>query len=120
MTMIRRILVAVALLLTLDTAGAVRVLEQVERAVELTLADLNLPSADGSTISFSECARCGISTHRLSDSTVYQANRQTLALADFLRVVAEIRERDRGRDSAVAAVFLDIATGRVTRIEIRQ
>jgi hypothetical protein len=118
--MTRKILLTLALLLTLDTAHAVRVLEQVERAVELTLGDLTLPAGDGGTISFSECATCGISTHRTTSETVYQANRQILPLGEFLRVVAEIRERSTGNSNTVAAVFLDIATGRVTRVEIHE
>jgi hypothetical protein len=118
--MTHKIVIAIALLLAVDTASALRVLELVERAVELTLADLTLPSAGGTTISFSECARCGVSTHRLTDATVYQANGQTLALVDFLRVADEIGDRQRGAERASAAVFLDIATGRVTRIELRE
>jgi hypothetical protein len=118
--MTRKILIAVALLATLDTANAVRVLELVERAVELSLADLTLPAPGGSTVSFAECPRCSISTHRLTDETTYVANGQTLPLVDFLRVAAEIRERPSGAESAAAAVFLDIATGRVTRIQLRE
>lgn len=118
--MTRQILTAMALLLTLGTANAVRVLEQVERAVELTLADLSLPAAGSSTISFAECPRCSISTHRLTDETTYSANGQALSLVEFLRVAAEIGERPSGSERAAAAVFLDIATGRVTRIELRE
>jgi hypothetical protein len=112
-------LVSLALLLAFDTAGAVRVIELVERAVELTLDELTLPSGTGTTISFSECASCGISTHRLTDETVYQANRQTLPLAEFLAVAAEIGSGPHA-SLAVATVYLDIATGRVTRIEVRE
>jgi hypothetical protein len=117
--MIRRLLVTFALLLALDTAGAVRVIEQVERAVELTLAELTLPTGEGSTVSFSECPDCGTSTHRLTDATVLKANGQTLPLAEFVRVASEIRGRANG-DNAVAVVFLDIATSRITRIEVRE
>lgn len=118
--MTRQILIAIALLLALDTANAVRVLEQVERGVELTLADLSLPAAGGNTISFAECPRCTISTHRLTDATTYVANGQVLPLGEFLRIAAEIGERPSGAERAAAAVFLDIATGRVTRIELRE
>jgi hypothetical protein len=117
--MTRKIIIALALLLAVDTASAVRVIELVERAVELTLDELTLPSGSGSTISFSECASCGISTHRLTDQTVYQANRQTLPLAEFLAVAEEIRNAPNA-SIAVATVYLDIATGRVTRIEVRE
>jgi hypothetical protein len=115
-----KLLVSLALLLTLDTAGAVRVIEQVERAVELTLADLSLPSSDAGTISFSECPNCGVSTHRLTASTVYKANGTVVAYADLLRVAGEISDKPNGAASAVAVVFLDLATGRITRIEVRE
>ena len=117
--MTRKILVTLALLLAVDTASAVRVIELVERAVELTLAELSLPSGDGTTINFSECASCGISTHRLTDSTEYQVNRQKLPLAQFLAAATEVRNGPNG-EIAVATVYLDIATGRVTRIEVRE
>ena len=115
----RKLLVTLALLLLVDTAGAVRVLEQAERPVELTLADLSLPAAGGSTISFSECATCGTSTHRLVDTTVYKANGQIVSLADFLLVADEIRAKPNGAEKAMAVVFLDIETGRIARIELR-
>ena len=66
--MMRKLLVTISLLLLIDTAAALRVIEQVERAVELTLGELSLPSAEGGTISFSECPTCGVSTHRLTES----------------------------------------------------
>jgi hypothetical protein len=118
--MTRKILLTIALLLTLDTAGAVRVLEQVERAVELTLGELTLPTSDGGTINFSECPTCSISTHRVTSETVYHVNRQALPLGEFLRVVAEIRERSTGNSTTVATVYLDIKTERVTRVEVRE
>ena len=54
--MMRKLLVTISLLLLLDTASALRVIEQVERAVELTLGELSLPDDEGGTVSFSECA----------------------------------------------------------------
>jgi hypothetical protein len=117
--MIRKTLIAVALLLALDTAGAVRVLEQTERPVELTLAELTLPSGDGGTVSFRECAGCSLSTHRLMDDTELRANGLTVSVADFLRIAGEIKDRPNGAKNAMAVVFLDVATGRITRIELR-
>lgn len=116
--MTRQILAALALMLVIDTAAAVRVLEQIERPVELTLGDLRF-SAGGGTISFSECATCGLSTHLLTDSTVYEVNGRALPLVDFLRIIDEIRDRPNGDDATMAAVFLDIATGRVARVAVR-
>ncbi len=117
--MTREILATIALLLLVDTAGAVRVIEQAERPVELTLGDITF-SAGGGTISFSECALCGLSTHRLTDSTVYEVNDRVLPRVEFLRVIDEIRDRPNGDDRTFAAVFLDLASGRVTRVEVRE
>jgi hypothetical protein len=118
--MTRKIWITVALLMSFNTAGAVRVLEQVERAVELTLGELTLPNDNGGTINFKECAKCPVSTHRVTNATVYRANGQTLALVDFQRLVADIRQRPKANDTTIAAVFLDIASGRVTRVQIRE
>jgi hypothetical protein len=118
--MIRRIVIATALLLAVDTAGAVRVIEQVERAVELTLGDLVLPQPGGTTVSFAECSACAINTHRLSSSTVYTVNGRIVPLAEFLALADEIAAKPSGRSGAVATVFLDIKTGRLTRIELRE
>ena len=119
--MMRKLLVTISLvLLLIDTASALRVIEQVERAVELTLGELSLPSAEGGTVSFSECPTCGISTHRLTESTVFQANRQTVPFVEFMRIVELIADKPNGEDKAVAVVFIDIATGRITRIEVRE
>jgi hypothetical protein len=117
--MARKLLVTLALLLLVDTAAALRVIEQVERAVELTLVQLRLPT-DGTTITFAECPTCGSSTHRLTDSTVLRANGQTLSLPEFLSVAAAIADKPEGAEQAMAVVFLDIATGRITRIELRE
>lgn len=117
--MARTLLVTLALLLLVDTAGAVRVLEQVERPVELSLDQLNLPAPGGTTISFSECPTCGSSTHRLTETTLFLVNGSNVALADFLRLADEISHKPSGAEGAMAVVFLDLATGRITRIEIR-
>jgi len=116
----RHVLLAALFLASFHEASALRVLQQVERAVELTLGDLTLPKSSTGTISFKACPSCAIDTHRVTDATVYQANRQALPLVEFLRVADELRSRPRGKDTTVAAVFLDIQSGRVTRIEINQ
>ena len=117
--MARQLLVTLALLLLVNTAGAVRVLEQVERPVELSLADLTLPAAGGTTVSFSECATCGSSTHRVTDTTLFVANGAMVSWADFLVIAGEISDKPDGAKKAMAVVFLDVATGRITRIEMR-
>ena len=118
--MTRQILIAIAALLVLDTASATRVIEQTESSVELTLGDLNLPTISGEMISFSACPTCSVSTHRLTDTTVFKVNGNQVPFAEFLRIAAEISDRSSGADNTFAGVFLDVASGRVTRIEIRE
>lgn len=118
--MIHKILATIALLLTLDTAGAARVLEQPERPVELMLGDLTLPTGDGGNVSFKACPQCGISSHRVTSETVYKVNGQALPFVEFARAVEMIRDKPNGDDRTIAGVFLDVASGRVTRIEIRE
>lgn len=118
--MIRKILVTIALVLTLDTAGAARVLEQPERPVELALGDLTLPAGDSGNLSFKACPQCGISSHRVTSETVYRVNGQTLPFVEFARAVEMIRDKPNGDDKTFAGVFLDVASGRVTRVEVRE
>lgn len=113
-------LVALALVLGFDTAGAVRIVEQVERAVELTLDQLTLPSEGGSTVSFRECDACPVKTHVLPVTAVYTANQHIVGLADLLRIARGIGSKPNGAKRAMAVVFLDIATERITRIEVRE
>jgi hypothetical protein len=116
----RRLLVTLALLLRLNAAEAARVLEDVERAVELTLDRLGLPAEAGGMLHFRDCPACGSSAHRLVKSTVYRAGGQTLPLHEFLSVAHSIAGQPHGGARTVAIVFLDVATGRVTRIELRE
>ncbi len=118
--MIRKALITLALLSIVGPAAATRVIEQIERAVELTLAELTLPKSAGTTISFRECPGCSLNTHQLTDTTELRANGQLVTLADFLRVAAEIDDKPNGSASAMAVVFLHMKTGRITRIELRE
>jgi hypothetical protein len=50
---------------------------------------------------------------------MYMANRQVVGLPDLLRIAQEIESKNRAQQ-AMAVVFLDIATERITRIEVRE
>ena len=101
-----------ALLLSLTAPAGARTVIELERGVELLLANVKLPTADGGTVSFKTCGDCAYRTYRTMDATAYQANGRALTLPEFLRVV-EAAEND-----AVVAVFLDIASERVTRVAL--
>ncbi len=118
--MARILFLTLALLLLVDAGAAVRVLEPVEQAVELTLDALALPAEGGDAVRFRECPSCASRTHRLLASTLFQASGQTLALREFRRVAHGIAAEANGAERAVVVVFLDIATQRVTRIELRE
>jgi hypothetical protein len=108
-----------ALLLSLAAPAGARTLIELERGVELILANVKLPTADGGTVSYKTCADCAYRTRRTMDSTTYEANGRSLSLPDFLRVVEEIYGRaGAAEDDAVVAVFLDIASERVTRVAL--
>ena len=51
---------------------------------------------------------------------MFQANRQTVPFVEFMRIVELIADKPNGEDRAVAVVFIDIETGRITRIEVRE
>ena len=116
----RTILIAAALFALANSAGAVRVLEPVERAAELTLSQLTLPAGTDGTLSFRTCADCRLSSHRVTATTKYLLDGSELPLEDFRRAIEEIRESRAANDSTTAAVFLDLATERVTRVSVRR
>jgi hypothetical protein len=114
-----RLMITLALLLSLATGAAARTIEELERGVELTLPNVKLPTATSGTVSFKTCGDCAYRTHRTMDVTVYAANGRALPLPEFLRVVEEIYERPgTAENDAVVAVFLDIASERVTRVTL--
>jgi hypothetical protein len=113
-----RILATFALLVAAGTADATRVLEQPERSVELGLAQLRLPTSGGGGLTLKECADCAYSTHVLTQATTYFANGQGLPFEEFARVVAELEGSQRAADRAFAVVFIDVDTGRVTRVTL--
>ena len=117
-----RILIAAAVFSfsLVNSAGAVRVLDQAERGVELSVNQLTLPTDGSGTLSFKTCAECRISTHSVTATTKYLLNGREMALADFLLVIEEIRSTRTGAETATAAVYLDLATERVTRVAVNR
>ena len=110
-------LMILALLLSFAAPAGARTIIELERAFALTLPGVKLPAADAGTVSFKTCADCVYRTHRTMAATVYQANGRSLPLLEFLSVVEGI-ERAGTENDAVVAIFLDIATERVTRVTL--
>jgi hypothetical protein len=117
--MARRMLVAALLALGFTpSVNALRVLEAVERPVELSLQSLTLPSDMDGTVRFRACATCTVSTHSVTADTTFVLNTRPLPLAEFLAAIAEIRTSAAVNGRAMATVFLDVNTDRVTRVTV--
>ncbi len=108
---------AVALTLT-STAAAYRVLEQREDAYEFRLAEITLPEIESGLVTFRSCDACALTSLRLSPQTVLRIDGTTFDFARFREAVDEIGAIENGPDDTHVAIFYDIATGRLTRIEI--
>ena len=113
-----RVLITIVLLTSFSGGAAGQTLELIERATELTLDEVALPKALGRTVNFKDCQSCAITAHPTTNATVFVANGQTLSLADFLVLADQIQTNDKD-ESTLVTVYLDIATGAVTRVAIR-
>lgn len=109
-------LAALPLLLALDSAVGARSVEPIEHAVELALAELDVPAGAGGKLGVRACPRCAPRRHRLGEDTALYVNGRSVTLAELLRFADETR----GAETAVAVVFVDVTTGRITRIEVRE
>jgi hypothetical protein len=115
----RSTLATLALAAAFGTADAARVLEQPERPYELTLEQLTLPSSAAGGITVKPCEDCTYSTHVLTAATQFLLNGQLVPFVDFSRVFEEVRGNSRASATAVAGLFVDVDTGRVTRVSLR-
>ena len=116
--MIVKIIAAFVAFAWLSAAHAARVLEQPERSFEVTLSSLNVPSDAGGGLTFRNCESCAFSTHLLTSSTEYSLNAQVVPFAEFQRIAEELRADRRASETTVVAIFVDVDSGRVTRVKI--
>ena len=114
-----RILAALILLGLVNTAGAVRVLKEVERPFEISVGQLTLPADAGGTLTLRECDTCKFGSYRLQGSTQFVLDGRQANYADFRRTVDGLRASAAG-NATVISVFIDRTTERVTRISVRQ
>ena len=114
-----RSIVAVAALLIgalAPSAQAFRVIEEVENSVELALADVTLPTDANGTLSYRACATCTTQTHSVNGETVYRLNNRTLPFEEFAAAIDELPAMAEAR--ALAGVFYDLNTKRITRVVV--
>jgi biopolymer transport protein ExbD len=86
----RSILFAFALGLSLPAAAS---FEIVSKAHEVPLSGLRLPASTAGTLTFKPCQHCDYKTVRVTDTTQYEANRQSLSLEAFRQQLAAITNR---------------------------
>ena len=118
--MTTRILATLALLGLMSSANAFRTIGQPERPYEVPLAQLTLPSSAGGAVIVRACATCRINSHRLADGARFVLDGRALPFADFLKAVNELRGNPSASERTVVGVFVDVAAGRVNRVEIRR
>lgn len=118
--MIKRIVLSATLIAAFGTAHAVRVLEPVERPVELSLAALTLPTTTTGNISFRPCEQCPIATHLLTNRTEFFAGRRPVTYQEFLALSADVRQNAEASQAALVTVFLSVTNERVTRIALHR
>lgn len=117
--MMIRIAATVLLLMgSIEAAWAVRVIEDVENSVELTLAELQLPASESGSVSFQACARCRTSVHRVTAATRYLIDGRDVTLADFLRAAQELRAIGNADQRTLAGVYFHVTSKEVTRIAL--
>lgn len=112
------ILATVTLLAMFGTAQAARVLEQPDEGYELALAQVTLPSTASGGVAMKRCDECAYSTHVLTNSTQYFVNGRVLPFDEFKRIADGLRADRTARETALTCLYVDVGTGRVTRLAL--
>jgi hypothetical protein len=117
--MMIRLVTILALLGLFNTAGAVRVLREVERPFEITLSQLTLPKDTAGWLTLRTCDTCRFNTYRLRGATEFVLDSRAVPYADFTRAVDALRGSSAG-DATVVTVFIDRTTEQVTRVTVHR
>ena len=67
----------------------------IQRAYEVNFDTLRLPQAEGGTIAFKPCNTCAFQTTRVTGSTRWILNGESMPLADFRARIARFEDEDR-------------------------
>lgn len=84
------ILTAFLIALALPAAAQLRTISE---AYEVALSDIRLPQRAAGTIGFKKCADCAYETKRVTESTVWEINGQSMTLNKFRAKTAELKGR---------------------------
>ena len=105
------------MLVGIQSASAVRVLELLERSYELLLSDASLPRSAGGSVTFKACAECETESIVVTASTRYFLGDQTVSLAEF-RQHAQALAQQGAEERTLLMVHYDIDTRRATRLRM--
>ncbi len=117
--MMIRLLTTLALLGLFNTAGAARLLEEVERPFEITVSQLTLPRETEGSLTLRACDTCRFSTYRLQGATKFVLDSREVMYAEFLSAVDALRASS-AAERTVVSVFIDRTTERVTRVIVHR
>ena len=117
--MMRALIILAALLSPLEGAWAFRVLKEVENSVELSLAELDLPTSVTGSVTFRTCNTCRATSLRVSTATKYLIDDSELPLEEFMRIAEEILDSD-AAERTFTGVYYDLASAQVTRVIVRR
>jgi hypothetical protein len=114
-----RILATLLLLGLVNTAGAERVLRDVERPFEITVGQLTLPKDTSGPLTLRACDSCKFNSYRLQGTTTFVLDGREIKYADFARAVDALRG-SAAADATVVSVFIDRTTENVTRVAVHR
>lgn len=110
------ILMFAALTLFTSAAQATRIIAQDEDAYELALGEVSLPGSEAGTVIFKACGDCKTQSMRVTGTTIYQVDGQTVTLKDFTLAAEDFRNRQGGASRTIVYVFFDTKSRRVNRL----
>jgi hypothetical protein len=116
--MLRHILTVAAIASVLGTAQAGSILDVVEYAAEVPLAELDVPSAVGGTLTFAACSGCESQRMNIPASTSYLVNNRSVTFEEFAATVATAKSSDEIVNRSLVGLFFDAASKRLTRIAL--
>ena len=110
------IMVFAALTMFASVAQGTRIIAQEEDAYELALGEVSLPSSGTGTVVFKACADCKTQSMRVTATTIYQVDEQTVTLQELTKAAEDLRKRQGATSKTIVYVFFDIKSRRVNRL----
>ena len=114
-----QVVATLVLLGFLNSAGAVRVLKEVERPFEISVSQLSLPRDTGGSLTVRSCDTCRVGSYRLQNTSIFVLDGRTVAYADFAKAVDDLRTSTAG-NATVISVFIDRDSELVTRVSVHR